>query len=132
MIASVNNSGVNLTNNGNNFNRPDQTCNAKSSHPTVGEWFNKNCFAAPANGKLGNSNRAPLYGPRFVNTDFSAIKHFAFGEGIKLDFRAEFFNLFNHTQLGLPGSDFYGTGFGSITSTVNDARLIQFALKLNF
>jgi hypothetical protein len=80
-------------------------------------------------------------GPRYVNTDFSAIKHFnlPFREGMGLDFRAEFFNLFNHAQFGLPNSDI-GTQFGNpnsssfgiINETVNDARLIQFAIKLKF
>ncbi|MDQ1390073.1 MAG: hypothetical protein QOF56_3527, partial [Acidobacteriaceae bacterium] len=134
MIASSNNSGTNLTNNGNNFNRPDQLCSAKSSHPTLSEWFNTQCFAAPANGELGNAPRAPAYGPRFVNTDFSAIKHFVlpYRDGMMLDFRAEFFNIFNHSQFGQPGSDVESSTFGVISSTVNNPRLIQFALKLKF
>jgi hypothetical protein len=132
VIASNNASGVNLTNNGNNFNRPDQTCNAKSSHPTNEAWFNTDCFANPTTGKLGNANRSPLYGPGFVNTDFSAIKNFVIREGMHLEFRAEFFNLFNHTQLGMPANDLNATGFGVITSSVNNPRLVQFALKLNF
>jgi hypothetical protein len=49
-----------------------------------------------------------------------------------LDFRAEIFNLFNHTQLALPNSDINGSGFGGITSSVNNPRLVQFALKLKF
>lgn len=132
VIASNNQSGVNLTNNGNNYNRPDQTCNAKSSHPTIGQWFNVNCFANPASGELGNASRSPAYGPGFVNTDFSAIKNFALRERRRLEFRAEMFNLFNHTQLGMPAADLNSTGFGAITSSVNNPRLVQFALKLNF
>jgi hypothetical protein len=132
VIASNNQSGVNLTNNGNNYNRPDQTCKATSSHPTIAQWFNVNCFANPIPGELGNANRAPLYGPRFVNTDFSAIKNFALTERVRLEFRAEIFNLFNHTQLGQPAADLNSSGFGAITSTVNNPRLVQFALKLNF
>jgi hypothetical protein len=135
MIASTNNSGTNLTNNGNNFNRPDQLCSAKASNATLGKWFNTQCFAAPAGGELGNAPRAPAYGPRFVNTDFSAIKHFMlpYRDGMMLDFRAEFFNLFNHAQFGQPGGDVNSSGnFGVISSTVNNPRLIQFALKLKF
>jgi hypothetical protein len=132
VIASANESGVNLTNNGNNYNRPDQTCKATSSHPTIAQWFNVNCFAKPMTGELGNANRAPLYGPRFVNTDFSAIKNFVLTERVRLEFRAEIFNLFNHTQLGQPAADLNSSGFGAITSTVNNPRLVQFALKLNF
>ncbi len=135
VIASNNSSGVNLTNNGNNFVRPDQTCGAKADNQTLNKWFNTQCFADPAAGELGDAPRAPAYGPRFVNTDFSIIKRFplAFREGTDLDFRAEFFNLFNHAQFGLPGSDVdSATNFGVITSTVNNPRLIQFALKLRF
>ena len=135
IIASNNASGVNLTNNGNNFIRPDLVCDPNSSNPTLGQWFNTQCFQDPVPGELGNSPRAPVYGPDFVNTDFSLIKHFPlpFREGTGLDFRAEFFNLFNHAQFGQPGNDADSAfNFGVITSTVNNPRVIQFALKLTF
>ncbi len=51
---------------------------------------------------------------------------------MRLDFRAEFFNVFNHAQFALPTADFESPQFGLINSTVNNPRLIQFALKLNF
>jgi hypothetical protein len=52
---------------------------------------------------------------------------------MRLDFRAEFFNLFNHAQFGLPGADIStGSTFGVINSTVNNPRVMQFALKLEF
>ena len=133
VISSNNSSGVNLTNNGNNFSRPDQTCAAGASNPTLEHWFNTECFQDAGPGKLGNANRAPAYGPRFVNTDFSFIKTFAIRDQMGLDFRAEIFNLFNHAQFGLPGNDAdSGTNFGVITSTVNNPRLVQFALKFHF
>ena len=135
VIATTNNSGVNQVNNGNNFNRPNQLCGATASNPTLNKWFNTQCFADAPKGELGSAARAPVYGPDFVNTDFSVIKRIplAFREGTDLDFRAEFFNLFNHAQFGLPGSDVdSATNFGVITSTVNNPRLIQFAVKLRF
>jgi hypothetical protein len=49
-----------------------------------------------------------------------------------LNFRAEFFNLFNHPQFGMPINDVSQIGFGSVNSTVNNPRLIQLALKLTF
>jgi hypothetical protein len=49
-----------------------------------------------------------------------------------MEFRAEFFNLFNHPQFYLPGQDVDSSNFGQITETVNNPRLIQFALKLRF
>jgi hypothetical protein len=137
--ASADSPGANLlNNNAQSFNRPNQVCNPVLSNPTLSEWFNAACFAAPAPGELGNANRTPLSGPGFVNTDFSIIKHFVPREGMRLDFRTEFFNLFNHPQFGAPGGN--GTGadfafpatFNVINYTVNNPRVIQFALKLAF
>jgi hypothetical protein len=108
------------------------------SHPTLAEWFNVSCFSQPAPGELGNAPRTPLSGPGFVNTDFSVIKHFVPREGMRIDFRAEFFNLFNHPQFGNPigatqsGADFNSPTFAVINYTVNNPRLVQFGLKLAF
>ncbi len=104
VIDSNNTSGVNFQNNGNSLIRPNQVCNPQSNNPALGAWFNTNCFAAPAAGELGNASRSPVSGPDFINTDFSVIKHFPLtSEGARIDFRGEFFNLFNHPQFGLPG-----------------------------
>ena len=138
VIDSNNSSGANLENtNAQSFIRPNQTCNPVLSHPTLSEWFNPACFSQPAPGELGNANRTPLPGPRFVNTDFSLIKHFVPREGIRVDVRTEFFNLFNHPQFGAPGgngsgADFNSPTFAVINYTVNNPRLVQFALKLVF
>jgi hypothetical protein len=140
---SDNTSGAGLTNaNFESLIRPNQICNPVLSNPTLHEWFNPNCFQQPAPGELGNASRTPagLSGPRFVNTDFSLIKHFVPREGMRLDFRAEFFNLLNHPQYGAPGynGNAYGADFASpstmavINYTVNNPRLIQFGLKLAF
>ncbi len=74
-----------------------------------------------------------------MNTDLSLIKHFLLPyENMRLDFRAEFFNLFNHPQFFLPGDatgmqNFSsGPTFTKVTQTAHDPRVIQFALKLNF
>jgi len=133
VVDSFNTSGVNFENNGNSLNRPDQTCNPSSGNGSLSQFFNTSCFAAAAEGELGNAKRSPLSGPDFVNTDFSAIKHFVFRENMRLDLRAEFFNLFNHAQFGSPGADLNSPAtFGVINTTVNNPRLVQFALKLAF
>jgi hypothetical protein len=141
---SVNQSGVNFEYNFLPVNRPDQVCNPKSSHHSRSQWFNTSCLvpagtASGIMGGLGDASRAPVSGPNFVNTDLSLIKRFPLTERVGLDFRAEFFNLFNHAQFGLPGADLAaGVGqqvssqFGVINTTVNNPRLIQFALKLSF
>ena len=115
------------------LNRPNQTRPGQLPHPTVRQWFNTKCFVDAPAGELGNSARTALYGPGFVNTDFSAVRHFPlpFREG-RLDFRAEYFNLFNHPQFFQPGQDVDAADFGKITATVNNPRLIQFALKVSF
>jgi hypothetical protein len=146
-------SGVAFSWNGNGLNRPDQVgdpnkpgpvaanpgCVAPSRIHTIQNWFNPCAFVHAAPGELGDANRAPLYGPRFVNTDFSLIKHILLPyENLRLDFRAEFFNLFNHPQFYLPGGSSgmqdvnASSSFGVISGTVNNPRVIQFALKLNF
>jgi hypothetical protein len=139
VVDSNNTSGAGLDNtNLQSLIRPNQICNPVFSNPSLAEWFNTACFAQPAAGQLGNANRTPLSGPDFVNTDFSIIKHFVPREGMRVDFRTEFFNLFNHAQFGAPGGNGYGADFASpstfatINYTVNNARLVQFALKLAF
>jgi hypothetical protein len=138
VIDSNNTSGVNFINaNGAALIRPNQTCNPVLSNPTLSEWFNVGCFSQPAAGQLGNANRTPLSGPDFVNTDFSIIKHFVPREGWRVDFRTEIFNLFNHPQFGAPGgngsgADFNSPTFAVVNYTVNNPRLVQFALKVVF
>jgi hypothetical protein len=136
LINSANSSGVafNAGGNGNNFNRPDQVsgCNPYANQTKL-QYINPACFVASAGGSLGNANRVPVYGPDFVNTDFSVIKQFKLPwEGMGLNFRAEFFNLFNHAQFGQPVSDINALGFGSVNSIVNNPRLVQFGLKFTF
>jgi len=137
LIDSNNQSGSFFQNggNGNNWNRPDQIpgCNVYAAHHNQNQYINSACFVAPPIGQLGNSNRVPVTGPGFVNTDFSVIKQFVLPrKEMGLNFRAEFFNLFNHAQFGLPVNDVSAVGFGSVNSTVNNPRLVQFALKLTF
>ena len=127
--ASSNNSGVSFAS---NSNRPNQTCNGQMSSWTVNQFFNTSCFSDPAQGELGNASRTPLWGPGFVNTDMSAVKFFHFTETVNLEFRAEFFNIFNHPQFFSPGTDVDSSNFGQITETVNNPRLIQFAAKIHF
>jgi hypothetical protein len=143
VLDSAPNSGASLTNIGSGFpaGRPNQVCNPNSGFTqSVAEWFNTSCFTTPVPGELGNANRAPVNGPDFVNTDFSVIKRFALPrENMGLDFRAEFFNLFNHAQFDTPsafggetGADLNSSFFGRIPGTVNNPRVIQFGLKLTF
>jgi hypothetical protein len=139
LIDSNNQSGSFFQNggNGNNWNRPNQVagCDPYNANHGIGHWswVNPACFVVPPTGQLGNASRVPVTGPDFVNTDFSLIKQFALPwEKSGLNFRAEFFNLFNHPQFGSPVNDVSAAGFGSVNSTCNNPRLIQLALKLSF
>ncbi len=64
--------------------------------------------------------------------DLALSKTFVFGENSRLDFRAEFFNILNRTNYGIPVRTLYAPGFGSSTDTATPARFIQFALKYSF
>jgi hypothetical protein len=137
LIDTKNQSGVtfNTGGNDNNWNRPNLVagCDSHIADHSKLQWINTSCFVAPPGGQLGNAGRVPVIGPDFVNTDFSVVKQFALPrEGMGLNFRAEFFNLFNHTQFGSPVNDINAPGFGAVNSTVNNPRLIQLALKLSF
>jgi hypothetical protein len=136
LIDSNNQSGVYFDNGGNsnNWNRPNQVsnCNVYAASHAAHQWINSSCFVAAPAGELGDAARVPVSGPDFVNTDFSVIKQFALPREMGLNFRAEFFNLFNHPQYGMPVSDINEAGFGAVNSTVNNPRLVQLALKLTF
>jgi hypothetical protein len=89
----------------------------------------------PAAGTFGNLGRGTLRGPGLANVDLSLLKNTAISERLGLQFRAEFFNALNHTNLAAPNPIvFSGTGFspsaGLITTTTTTSRQIQFGLKL--
>ena len=136
LIDNDNGSGVsfNTGGNGNAFERPDKVAGCDPyANQTKTRFINSACFVQPLDGELGNASRVPVFGPDFVNTDFSVIKQFKLPwENMGLNFRTEFFNLFNHAQFGLPVNDSSNPFFGIAQSTVNNPRLVQFALKLTF
>jgi len=104
--------------------------------------------ANPPTGRVGTSGRNQYYGPHLANYDFTAQKAFRlWNESSKLSFRAEFFNLFNHTNFSNPVRNMGSASFGRITQTVGSAtatsvgttagavggaRQIQLALRLSF
>ncbi len=105
--------------------------NPMPAHRTIQQWFNPAAFTAPSAYNWGNGSRNSLRGPGNVNFDLTAAKHFYFAEK-DLQFRAEFFNAFNHAQFAIPASTIGASGVGTITSTTHPARQIQLVLKLNF
>jgi hypothetical protein len=95
------------------------------------KWFTTESFRPAALGTFGNSGRNILPGPGTFNVDFSALKNFAVRERWRLQYRAEFFNFFNNTQLSNPTTSYTSASFGRITSA-RDPRILQMALKLYF
>jgi outer membrane receptor protein involved in Fe transport len=90
------------------------------------------CFDPTLFGTLGTAKRTICCGPHISNTDFAILKTIPLGEVKRIDFRAEFFNLFNHTQFYNPdGNTSDGSQFGQVTQ-VRDPRLMQFAVKFFF
>jgi hypothetical protein len=127
-----------FSNTGSYSPRPDRVCNGAGPQ-TVAEWFNVNCFTTDAlaqdlaNGtpRFGNSGRSILLAPGIQEWDVSAIKHNRITERMNLEFRAEFFNLLNHPNFGIPGETIGSSTAGQITSA-GSPRDIQFGLKLKF
>jgi hypothetical protein len=102
-------------------------------------WYNPEAFAVPdlALGQnsarvFGNSRIGNLRGPDLVNFDFVLQKNFKIYESQQLQFRAEFFNLFNHPNFGLPGTNPDVPGGNSVTNTATDNRQVEFALRYTF
>jgi hypothetical protein len=100
----------------------------------VERWFDTSVFA-PAAG-FGSLGRNVIVGPTFNNADFSIIKNTRVREGVRVQFRAEVFDLFNHANFGQPGNVVGTPAFGRIVSTrfptgeSGSSRQIQFALKV--
>ncbi len=107
----------------------------RSRTQKINEFFNVAAFAqTPAGVPYGNAQRNIAIGPGFVNTDFSAFKNFPMWRESNLQFRAEFFNLFNNVNLANPNATLTSPSFGKISALYTNAspRVIQFALKLSF
>ncbi|MBI4458827.1 MAG: hypothetical protein HY648_02060, partial [Acidobacteria bacterium] len=105
---------------------------------TIENWFDPCQFVRPPAGRYGNVGTYTIIGGKLFNMDFSVFKSFPVREGTDLQFRAEFFNVFNHPNFGGGGGQVITAGgnvnsnAGRITSTTTENRRIQFALKLTF
>jgi hypothetical protein len=108
-------------------------CQVKPSgfHQNLYGWYNTACFGMPAPYTFGNLSRNSLRGPDSRNLDFSLFKDFKLTESKTLQFRSEFFNIFNQVNLGTPNTTFDTPNFMQIFGA-GSAREIQFALKLLF
>ncbi len=113
---------------------PDMTCNPNSGAPhKLTAWFNTNCFSEVPDGQLrgGNERRGQIRGPGFGRWDLSLFKNIRFTERAHLQFRAEAFNVWNHTNFSGVDTGIGGEQFGQVTSA-RDPRNVQLALKFIF
>jgi hypothetical protein len=128
--------GTDVANTGGSSERAQRTGANPYAAPgfqqTPQDWLNKAAFTVPAQYTFGNERRNDLVGPTRKNVDFNAFKDFPVMERAKLQFRAEFFNLFNHTNYAVPANTVTSTAFGAITSAQGPGRQIQFAAKIVF
>lgn len=135
--------GYNPTGSGDTRNpvRPDWNPNFQGKlYPhKPGEYFNPAAFLPPATGTLGDVSRDALAGPGIAQLDFSTVKQTRIAEGVTLAFRAEFFNILNHTNFVTPNEVVYSSATsgisptaGVITATSTTSRQIQFGAKVQF
>lgn len=102
-------------------------------NPTPARWFDTGAFDAPAPFTFGATPRNLLRRDGAANFDISVFRQFrldAVREGMRMDFRAEAFNAFNSPEFARPGNNLSNPNFGAVTSTQNQARIIQLALKV--
>jgi hypothetical protein len=120
--------GTNLSQASLNPNRPHGE--------SISEYFNTSVFALNTIGSFGNISKSILMGPGLFDTDFAMVKNTRISERTTLQFRAEFFDVFNNVNFAAPGNTLGTASFGEITSTSGASnagpRILQFALKLLF
>jgi hypothetical protein len=133
--------GYNPSNDGDSRNPVRPNWNPNFTGPVIlgnpNEYFNPAAFSAPVTGSFGDVGRDSLTGPGLAELDLSAAKKFAITERVNLQFRAEFFNILNHTNFNTPNPIVFSsatsgplTSAGLITSTSTTSRQIQLGLKL--
>jgi len=142
----VNRSSTSVPDGNSTDQRPDLVPGVSLTPPggkSIAQWINPAAFAVPAPGTFGNVPRNLLRGPSAWQIDLGLAKSISLSERAHLEFRTEFFNIFNHPQYGLPQSVFGVPGFGSVIQTVNTTtpaspvgsgtpREIQLALRVAF
>jgi hypothetical protein len=134
--------GSNRSGDGDTRNPDRPSLNPSFSGPivlgNVNQWFNPNAFVLPGAGTYGNLGRGVFRGPGLADLDVSLFKNTVLSERTSLQFRAEFFNVLNHPNLGTPNATVFSSGAinasaGLITPPLaTTPRQIQFGMKLTF
>ena len=135
--------GFNPTNDGNSRNPGRPSINPAFTGSVIegnpNQYFNPSAFLVPLNGTYGTAGRDILEGPGLVDVDLSLLKRMQIRERLNLQFRAEFFNILNHTNFNSPNPIIFTAATGGpsptaglITATTTTSRQIQFGLKLQW
>ena len=93
-------------------------------------WFDPSAYAVPAAGFQGTAGRNTLIGPGFKRMDLSLTKRFSV-QAVRIDFRAEMFNLLNWVNFGIPAANISNSNVGTITSA-DDPRVVTLSLRVNW
>jgi hypothetical protein len=125
---------TNLTNSFGGGSRPNVSGDPTLHEPgssRLNRWFDTSKLSQPPAFTFGNTPRTlpKTRGDHIINFDFSLFKNNWIGERYNVQFRAEFFNLFNHVQFGMPDRTVGSPQFGIVSNQANKPRQIQFALK---
>ena len=103
---------------------------------TAAHWFNNSptnpSFVVPAAFTFGDVGRNSIYGPGLQTFDLALARDFAIAERMKFQFRGEFFNALNHTNLGTPDRFVNTPQFGTITEATTPGREVQLSARLSF
>lgn len=116
-------------------NRPFVVGDPRVKKPTPDRWFNTDAFSdvlPPGVFAYGNAGRNILIADGINNLDLGLFKNFHLGEERRLQFRAEFFNVANHANFGIPERNRASAAFGRVNATTTLNRQIQFGLKFIF
>jgi hypothetical protein len=105
--------------------------NLAPSLRTPARFFNTLAFATAPQFTIGTASRNPARGPAYRDLDFALAKHTKLPGETDMEFRGEIFNILNTPEFAQPNGSFGSAAFGSITSTVTDPRVVQFALRFS-
>ena len=111
--------------------RPDYTGKSIHGTKTAAQWFNGSAFAQPKAGYFGNAAPGSILGPGVIDFDMALYKTFALPGEETLQFRAEMFNIANHTNFATVSTTFGAGNYGQVLSA-RDPRVGEFALRYNF
>ena len=103
-----------------------------SSGQTIQHWFNTAAFVEAPDFTLGDSPRFPLHGPGLNNWDLALQRNFMIRESVKLQFRGEFYNAWNHAQFSNPNGSITSSSFGAIGGTSEAGRVTELVLRIYF